>query len=232
MKWTFGIITAGDQWGRVGLVCESIRRESDEDQIIVVGGSKAPIDLVVKYDLLHIPFDESKNKAWITRKKNVIAEIALHDNICLLHDYVALNSGWRAGFEVFGEDWLTCMTPIINQDGKRFRNWCVIYNDAWMVEPIDSQEPPQEHPGRLLDYATRGHERWQYYSGAYFCTKRWVLRDVPLDESRCWGQGEDVQFSRLLYAQFGQDVFKLNTQSSVRFLKQKDQAPWEKLPLL
>jgi hypothetical protein len=150
-----------------------------------------------------------------------------------MHDYVALQPGWLKGFEEFGDDWLTCMTKVENANGQRFRDWCVIYNDAWMNPPIDKQSPPEKYPpGMLMRYSTTGHERWQYYSGAYFCAKRSVMTEVPLDESRYWGQGEDVQWSRLVFEKYGPEAFNMNANSTVKFLKYKESAPWERLPQL
>ena len=233
MKWSFGIITDGHQWNRVREICYSIREEDNgyyDDQIIVVGGTDMPISIDDFYGVIHIPFNETEKKGWITKKKNIIAKIALHNNICLMHDYVILQDGWHKGFEDYGDDWLTCMTHVHNKNGSRFRDWCVIYNDAWMKPPIDDQEPPKNAPpGLMMDWSTRGHERWQYYSGAYFCAKKKVMEKVPLDETRLWGQGEDVQWSRLVYKEYGSEVFQFNPYSDVKFLKQKDNAPWQRL---
>lgn len=232
MNWSFGIITDGSNHDRVVDIVRSIRHQDDggKHEIVIVGGNDDRLLNMQDAHLLYLPFDEDRYKAWITKKKNMIAQIASANNLCIMHDYVAINPGWTSGFESFGNNWLTCMTPIHNQDGKRFRDWCVIYNDAWMNPPINDEVPPETPPGQLLDYdVSTGHERWQYFSGAYFCVKRDVLLDVPFDEDRVWGQGEDVQWSRLLYQQYGEGVFSLNKHSSVRFLKQKDRAPWEQL---
>ena len=41
----------------------------------------------------------------ITLKKNKIAEAALYPNLCLIHDYIALDSDWFKEFDAFGYDW-------------------------------------------------------------------------------------------------------------------------------
>jgi len=237
MNWTFGIVTGGNENARVIEVIRSIVSELPDAQVIIVGGDKpdsqyeTPVNVV--NNVFHVPFDEEQKQGWITRKKNLITEHAVNENICYLHDYVALQPGWLAGFEEFGYDWLTCMTKVQNLNGRRFRDWCVIYNNSWMEPPIDDEQPPVGHsPGRLLDYTARGHERWQYYSGASFCAKKEVMLAVPLNERRGWGQGEDVEWSRLVYKKYGPEVFQMNLNSTVKFLKQKEHAPWEGLPLL
>lgn len=228
MKWTFGIITTEGEEERVKKVISSIVSQGMPCEVIVVGGSSESIGGPVHNDitLRYIAFDESIKDKWITRKKNIITERASYDNICYMHDYVSLRPGWFQGFEKFGDNWLTCMTRITNMDGRRFRDWCVIHNNSWMNPPIDDEEPPAG-PGRLLDYNDNTSGRWQYYSGAYFCAKKEVMEEIPLDEERVWGGGEDVQHSRLLYQRYGQKVFNMNVESEVRFLKNKQRAPWE-----
>lgn len=231
MKWTFGIVTDGSVGSRVVRMIMSIVAEVPDAEVIVVGGTKDAIQNeqphCVVDNIYHIPFAEDAKPAWITRKKNLIAQHASNNNICIMHDYVGLGPGWASGFEIFGEDWLTCTNKIQNLDGTRFRDWCVLHHDAWMYPPIDDKLPPDTVAGSLVPYDQKPDPRWQYYSGAYFCSKKSVLIDVPFDETRSWGQGEDVQWSRLIYKTYGSGVFNFNPHSIVRFLKQKDRAHWE-----
>jgi glycosyltransferase involved in cell wall biosynthesis len=228
MSLTFGIITAGDS-PYIKDCIESIRLFGSPDaEIIVVGGSQnASVDLCIPFN------DEVDKPAWITRKKNLAIQNASHKNICLMHDYVSLCQGWQQGFDRFNNenpDWLTCINPIINLDGMRFRDWAEVYHDSFMSPPIDNQTCPEFPYGRLIDYDKIPNPRWQYYSGAYFCARKDVLLEVPFDERLMWGQGEDIWLSRSLYKRYGAQVFKLNLYSAVQFLKQKERVSWE-LPL-
>jgi hypothetical protein len=229
MKWTFGIVTGGNEVHRLNCVLESIISKANDDyQIIVIGGKDKDIAFE---GVDHIPFDESIKPLWITRKKNQIAQAARHQNICLLHDYVALRDNWFEGFELFGEEWIACVNRVENNDGTRHIDWAVIFHDAWMNPPVDDQEVPQEYgPGRLLRYDIKSWIRWQYYPGFYFCVKKDTLLETPLDESIVWGQGEDVRWSRELYARYGSAAFKFNPHSQVCFLKQKPIVPWQYMP--
>ena len=247
-EWTFGIITDGSQPNRVLTIIDSIHKEKIPEYEIIIVGGECPLELNPdtknrlsggaltkdneEFVYQHIPFDESIKKAWITRKKNLIAQHALFNNLCIMHDYVALEPGWYQGCEEFGYDWYTCMHRVLNKDGARYRDWCMISNDAWMRPPIDKTQPPREFAGRFLDYNNNTWGRWQYYSGAYFCVKRDVLLEVPLDEARVASEGEDVQWSRLLYYRYGQQAFTMNDKTAVRFLKYKDPVPWQHLPVI
>ncbi len=224
MSWTFGIVT----FGTSPLLAEAIatiREHGPEgSEVLVVGGDQHPEDADV-----WVNFDESIKEGWLTRKKNMIAEWANCDNLCVMHDYVGLEPGWASGVESFGNDWLTCMHRVLNNDGSRYRDWCVINNDAWMNPPIDDQKPPFAYPGRLLKYHRTEYGRWQYYSGTYFCVKREVMLETPLDEERVQNQGEDVQWSRFLYQKYGDRAFTMNPSAAVRLLKYKPPVPWQHL---
>lgn len=224
-NWTIGYITNGQQNELLALGVQSVRREVPDAEIIIVGG-----DGKIDCDT-YVPFDESQMPRWITRKKNIIAQHASYDNICLMHDYVMLCDSWLQANDDFGYDWLTCMHRVLNNDGARYRDWCVIYNDAYMKERIDNVNfPPGE--GRMLNYSTRGHERWQYYSGTYFCSKREILLNVPLNERLTAGAGEDVEWSREIYRQYGPEVFQINEHASVKLLKKKPHVKWQSEPCL
>ncbi len=223
MNWTFGIITAGhapylrDVITSIGVNGPPL----DKFEIILVGGQchEEGVDI-------WIPFDETIKKGWLTKKKNLIAEVARNENICFMHDYVALQPGWWEGVQGFGYDWLTCMHRVLNNNNQRHRDWCVIFHEAWMDTPIDDCEIPAG-TGRLLNYDNNGCGRWQYYSGTYFCAKRSTVLQVRMNENYVQSGGEDVEWSRRLFQHYGQDVFTMNTQASVKLLKQQVPAPWQ-----
>lgn len=229
MKWTFGIITDGKNPDRLEQVIASIGRQADpaETQIIVVGGE----DTKWKYNgsNLHLPFDESEATGWITRKKNLITQHAEYENIAFMHDYVSLGSEWCVNFNLFGDGWKTCMTRVLNKDGSRFRDWCVINEDVGVdmsdYPPLAALQRPA-----MMSYFKRGYERWQYYSGAFFCAKKEVMEKVPFNEKLCWAQGEDVEWSRRVFKEYGPSVFKMNQMSYVVFLKDKPRVPWQDQP--
>lgn len=235
MNFSFGLITDGTQKERLNQVLKSIIWECSGRcgyEIIVVGGDIDDIDFGVGEEIKHIEFDESIKPGHITKKKNLIAQCAIYNNICYLHDYVALESGWLDGFNKFGDNWLTCTNKIKNSDNTRFHDWCVLYDNSWMDPPIDNEQPPSGFTfgvGRLLSYDHPPIGRWQYYSGQYFLIKKSLILEIPLDESRIHGQGEDVQIAKLWYQKYGSSIFNFNPHSSVRFLKYKQPAPWESL---
>jgi len=209
MNWTFGIITAGNNFDKLSKICDSIYSQQipkEQYEIIIVGGE--PIDLA---NVIHIPFDESKKHKWITKKKNLIAENAKFNNLCIMHDYIILDTDWYKHFEDFGDDWDVCMNSVVNADGQRFRDW--VTWEQWC----------KENHMIYLDYNDRSRTNEMYISGAYFCVKKEFLLTNPLDENLCWGQGEDVEWSNRIRNIWD---YKCNSNSKVTLLKRKKSTHW------
>jgi len=224
VRWTFGLITV-DNPPYLERVINSIVEHGParpNREIILIGGERT-------YDEVDhwLPFNESIKPGWLTKKKQIVGDLAKYENLCFMHDYVGLESGWWAGVQAFGQNWNTCMHRVLNQDGGRYRDWCVIFNDAWMDPPIDNAQPPDSSPGAMLDYNVTSWGRWQYYSGAYFCVKKSILRAIPLNLERVQNRGEDVEWSRRLYDKLRDRAFTMNTKSAVRFYKHKNPVPWQ-----
>lgn len=207
MKFTFGIITSPDEYDqlpvRLNRIFESIANQYsyDDAEIIIVGGREDKSGETYKF----ISFDETIKQKWITRKKNIITQNAKYDNIVYMHDYVSLMPGWYKGFETYGDKFDICMTPILNADGTRFRDWTL-----WMDNNCLD---------RLLPYNVTNLTNHMYISGAYWIAKKSVMEKFPLNEKLSWGEGEDVEWSKQVREQY---QFSINVHSPVKFLKYKD----------
>ena len=225
MKFTFGIITSQDYASYVPnhsltSIFDSIAAEQIDDdvEVLVVGGSKS----WTREEYRFIAFDETQKKAWITRKKNIITAEAKYDNIVYVHDYVVLQPGWYKGMKEFGDNWDILMTPILNADGSRFRDWTLLPHD--ILTPDGSS-----NLNALLPYDVEDLSKFMYISGAYWIAKRRVMQGFPLDETLSWGESEDVKWSKQVREKYN---FKLNPHSSVKLLKQKDRVFSEATPEL
>lgn len=176
MSFTFGILTAYEEPSRVAAVVRSIRELNIPGAEIIIAGSyseHAPI-----LDVHHILTD-----GWITRKKNLIASLAQHDTLVLLHDYFLFHPEWYNEYQRFGIEWDICSNPQLLMNGKRhFTDWTV-----W-----DSPQYPRYHS---LAYDDWSQTKYQYISGGYFLVKRDFLREHPLNEDMQPGSPEDVEWS-------------------------------------
>ncbi len=217
MDFTFGIITGGGADANLRVIIDSIRIQGIPNyEIIIIGQTNIDGE-----NIITIPFDESQRYAWITRKKNMIAQRARYNNIVLIHDYIIFHPDWYKGFLTYGDNFQLCITQIQTPSGERFRDYTIFGND--MPEPFCSRS--------LIPYNVSSDVQillapLTYVSGSYYVVKKYIALKFPLNEKLSWCQCEDLDFS-LRLRNF--NIFpSLNKYSKVLFLKEKPKAAWEK----
>ena len=184
MNFTFGILTRYDDEEKLNEVIDSIhnlkiKEKGGDYQILVIGGQKKEGSEHVRY----IYFDESVKDGWVTKKKNLLARAANHQNIVLMHDYFVFDEKWYDGFLEFGNNWDICSCPQILINGKRhFTDWV-----TW-----DSPIFPRY---TALPYDEWTHVNYMYQSGGFTIAKTQLIIDNPFNESLAWGQADDVEWS-------------------------------------
>lgn len=237
MQFTFGIIT-NNNIGSVNLIINSIEKQNiPEYEIIVVG-----IDNIGRKNTKCISFNENIYPGWITKKKNLITQHAIYENIVYMHDYIILEDNWYNGFLNYGNDFDVIVNKINNSDGTRFRDWILNIeflkgmvlkvnqhkptlnaNDIWVknTEDIRHRLNVSNNISTIfLNYDDNG-EKWQnyiYISGSYFICKKHIMIEFPLNEILLHCQGEDVEWSQQIRTKY---KFKFNKHSSVKLLKYK-----------
>jgi glycosyltransferase involved in cell wall biosynthesis len=212
MEFTFGIITNGNSDDTLSKVIESILKlEIPDFEILVVGNSKLQNE-----NVRIIEFDETVQKAWITKKKNIITQNAVYENIVYLHDYIVFDINWYKEFVKYGNVFDICMNQILNLDGSRFRDWTLWPHNENKIDAIVN-----DGKQCFLPYSTLDLTDYMYISGSYWVGKKSFMLDFPLNEKLSWGEGEDVEWSLKVRKE---TKFQCNPKSIVRLLKQKDPA--------
>jgi len=228
MNFTFGIIYFKNFF-LINEIIKSIENENIPNyEIIIVGNYPIHND-----NIMVIPFNETEIPNCITKKKNIITEKAKYDNIVFLHDYIKLNKDWYEGFLKFGNDWEVCMCKIFTNDGQRGIDWMGLPNDNIYGNVL--------HP---YDYC---NQKGMYIPGNFWVAKKDIMVKYKLDEKLCWGQAEDIEWSkRILGGYYDSDWlrnlchiplntdmemknrevpdkirYKMNQYSSVSYLKHK-----------
>ena len=211
MNITFGIITNGQNDDMICTVIASIvKQKIPKYEIVIVGNTT-----ITHESIKLVNFDESIKNNWITRKKNIICEIATYDIIVLMHDYIELCDDWYNGFIQYGTNFDICVTKMKTIDGNRFRDSTLFPYDL-------------EFPRALLPYhypITPKINKLMYISGAYYVIKKQTALEYPLNELLCWGDGEDAELSKRLTD--NSILLKCNPYSTVQLLKHKAQCIWE-----
>jgi glycosyltransferase involved in cell wall biosynthesis len=209
MNFTFGIVTGGNNESMISVIIDSIKNQNITNYEIIIVGNCSITEGVV-----NIEFDENVKKSWITKKKNLITDNATYDNIVYLHDYIIFEDGWYNGQLKKGNDFKIRMDKILNNDGTRYRDWTM-----WPHNNNNIDNHIYRNNERLLPYNVTNLSKYQYISGAYWIGKNDVMKEFPLNEELSWGEGEDVEWSMRLRKKYD---FDMNSNSSVRLLKNKD----------
>lgn len=214
---TFGIITCPETGHYLNKLIQSIyANQISQFEILIVGQVKS---LTVNSNNCRIIyFNENIKKRWITKKKNMIVQNAKYDIIVLCHDYILFDKNWYQGMVKFGTNFQVLINPIINANGKRFRDYTFFPS---FLPPIYRQKCliPYNQPA-LLEF-----NKYRYISGSYYILTKQIGLSIPLDENRVWGQGEDIIWSKQLISH--NILMKFNPHSIVYLQKQKHSCSWE-----
>jgi hypothetical protein len=229
MNFSFGIITNGENDSFIKIIIDSIIiNKIPNYEIIIVGNTK--IENSENINIFN--FDEKIKEGWITKKKNIIIEKAIYENVVIVHDYVSFDKDWYAGFLKFGNNFELCITKIKNKDNTRYRDYTLF---PYRVDYLDRNYSPHDinsylSTNCLLPYSFKNSintNKYLYISGAYFVVKKYIGLTFPLDERLSHGGGEDVEWCKRLHN--NNIIIECNSYSSVSLLKYKTPMTWEKV---
>jgi len=180
MNLTFGIMSTYENVAQLNVVIESIQYLNIPNVEILVVGSYQGNWSSVAPNVKHVLTD-----GWTPKKKNLVAKLAQHSTLVLLHDYYLFDPSWYTYWKEFDEvvSWDVATNPQFLCNGKRhFTDWVL-----W-----DHPTLPRYHSLKYDDWT---NNKYQYVSGGYFLCQRQFLRDNPFNESLKPGDAEDVEWS-------------------------------------
>jgi hypothetical protein len=188
MSICFAFITDGsnDRYLEQGI--QSILNLSlSNSEIIVIGNSQLNTD-----GIRFVAFDETQKQSWTTKKKNLAAKLSSKDILVIMHDYFALTPFWsdEGVKSLLLNDWDVCVTSILNPDGTRYRDWLL-----WPFSHKLLRIPFVYTLANLLPYNVKDLTDFMYINGSLMIVKKDYFLANPLDETRGWGEGEDVEWS-------------------------------------
>ena len=213
MNFTFGIVSNGQDYGHLNRCIESICNQKIKKYEIIIVGNLNTDKILDKNNIKFIDFDEKIKPGWITRKKNMITENSIYENIVYMHDYLELHNNWYRGYKKFGNDFEIAMNKMINPNNSRYRDWTLWPHNECFVDEIISDN------ACLLPYNVSNLSKYMYISGAYWVAKKSVMQEYPLNENLTWGEGEDVEWSKRVRDKF---IFKMNKYSKTKLQKHKN----------
>ncbi|MDA9711922.1 hypothetical protein N9U49_00750 [Acidimicrobiaceae bacterium] len=212
MDFSFGILTSSESDTYLEEIIKSIEDQKIPNyEIILIGDTKKKFN---NSNIKYLQFDESIKKGWITKKKNLITENSIYENIVYLHDYIILGDSWYEGFKKNGNEFKVIVNKILNIDNQRFRDWLL-----WPLNNNKFDQYLNRTRRCLLPYDVDNLSKYMYISGAYWVAKKSFMSKYPLNEELTWGEGEDVEWSKRIRRK---TKFKFNEYSYVKFLKEKE----------
>lgn len=190
---TFGVVSDGRHIGRLLELIASVRAitvpAGVRREIIVCGPGRVLREADLGHDVTIV--DEDVRFAampWITGKKNRIVQASSCPNVIITHDRYRFPGDFLEKLAAWGGDY-SCLTPrAILPSGARFPDW----------HALEGPGDEIRFPIGLLDYAD--YHPGVYANGGLIIAKRDTLIAHPLSEILCWGEAEDVEFSRRLSA--------------------------------
>ena len=183
-KWTFGILTNGKRDDWVDQEIESILNLKIPHLEIIICGD---YDNKKNYKINHIQFNPEI--AWITKKKNIIAEKAKYENLVITHDRFIFDKDWFKGMKKYGNYFEVLSCVIKNSVGGRA--------DDWMTYGTNLNDPLLLGNQGLLDY--KDWDKNGYVDGGLYIMKKSVWKKIRWNNRLLWSQGEDIELSRDFY---------------------------------
>jgi len=211
MNITFGIITDGNSDEILEKTLDSIfKLNIPFYEIIVIGNTK----IEYKSNFKKIHFDENVKLGWITKKKNLITLNASYDFVVYMHDYYSFDVNWYVETINFGIDFDICMNRIENLDGTRYHDWCLWVDNNSILDPLI-----EKYRVALIPYRAKNVIKYMYIPGGYWIARKEFMRLNPLNEELCWGEGEDVEWSKRIR---NNARYTINNNAIVKVLKFKE----------
>lgn len=190
-NWTFGIISNGKKNHLVLKLINSIYNQNIPNFEIIICGPAFPLGQDIdhsKVKFIEDVIETQDIRAPIAKKKNLIVQKALFDNICLLHDRFHLPSSWYKRIREYGNYFEFLCLPTLDQYGNRF-------SVDWMkfCYPLTNI---------LVRNRSLKYEQWDpnlIIQGGVILCKTKLIRKILIDERLHWGELEDLHFSKVAY---------------------------------
>jgi hypothetical protein len=193
--WTFGILTSGNSPRAAEMARAILALDLPAVEVVVCGPrpSGAPTDPRVRA----IDLESPEPRGWITRKKNLVAGAARHENLCVLHDRFHVTPDWAAALTAYGPCFSVLTFPQRfqidddNRFGQRYADYQVLHQAPDPARALAARV----YPGDRVLYAPYD----DFYETAFCCgglylAKRSIWNRVKQDEALYHCEWEDVTF--------------------------------------
>lgn len=181
--YTFGIITDGRRVEKLHRLIESIEHQefgSNPREILIAG---AIPESVTERGFRTFPMEEAAVQGRLGAMRNVLAQAAEFNKFVSLDDDLLLHPQWVQAVENVHEEFDLATGVILNPDLTRYCDW---------VNNVDDYT--------FLRRYEEGFAEQQYITGGYGIYKDYLFVEHSWNGTLGFYQGEDVHFSRALFA--------------------------------
>jgi hypothetical protein len=193
--WSFGILTAGPSPVALTMICDLLRLCPEPVEVIICG----PLPEGVPDDsrIRQIDLERPEPRGWITRKKNLLADAARYDKICLMHDRFVVTDCFFSAMVRYGENFPIVTFPQVYYPDAS-RSFMLRYPDYQVL--LDPERDWNSSGAKLFDGDLIFHPKYNdYYPTAFCCGGVYIARKslwrlVQQDESLFHCEWEDVVF--------------------------------------
>jgi len=210
-RWSFCIPTGpGDATGLNMVVKRILELKVPEKEILLCG---RPDKSFRYFDHVRIVGEDiPAPPVWITRKKNVLAQEARYENLCILHDRVFLPLDFMAVMQRFGDYYPFAGFQSLWFDDKlnlspvRYSDYgCAEEDHHVNVVAINKQGQPSLFRPELFTEIEKQNfkianplrlQRGSYLTGSLYIVKRSVWLHTPQNDELYWAQFEDIEQAR------------------------------------
>lgn len=193
--WTFGILTSGPSPRAAQMASAILALDLPAVEVIFCGPT--PADAPTDPRIRTIDLERPEPRGWITRKKNLLATAAEHENLCLLHDRYVITPQWAAALRSSGSCFSIETLPQIfyadihRRHSQRYADYQVLHQSAGIDRALDS-------------FVFAGERVWyapydDFYETAFCCgglyvAKKSLWAGVQQNEALFHCEWEDIVF--------------------------------------
>lgn len=202
-RWSIAVMSNGNNEPRITRLITSIARQNIPDVELLIVGPPPALELPAW--CRNVPFTEHPRDARfeIPAKKNLVADVARHENLLILHDRYRLSDNWYQSMLALRAGWETLALPatIEGRTDATLDDWVAfIPPTAGAREQYRVQAYQDTYPSdfRRLDHVTLPYAQYSErmtINGGALAVKRTLFQQVLLDPRLHWGEIEDGDWS-------------------------------------
>lgn len=214
-RWSFCIPTGpGDATGLNAVVKRILELDVPEKEILLCG---RPDRSFRYWDQVRIVGEDiPAPPVWITRKKNVLAQEARHENLCIIHDRVFLPVNFMSAMRQFGDlypfagfqslwfDDRLNLSPVRYSDyhciNEGHKTPLAAVNQSGRLSAIHPELFAEFEKQEYLCANPVRYRSGNYLTGSLYIVKRNAWLHTPQDENLYWAQFEDVEQGQRCHA--------------------------------